>query len=90
MNRFSKDIDTLDNLLAGSFAWSTHVTRSDLIIADSYRIFLTILSNIIGAIVFVSIILPWFLIAVVVVSVFYVMAAAFYRPSAREMKVRAS
>lgn len=90
MNRFSKDIDTLDNLLAGSFAWLTHVTRSDLIIADSYRMFLATLSNIIGAVIFVSIILPWFLIAVAVVSVFYVMAAAFYRASAREMKVRAS
>ena len=89
MNRFSKDIDTLDNMLAGSFAWPTHVTCSNLF-ADSYRMFLTIFSNIIGAIVFVSIILPWFLVAVAVVSVFYVIAAAFYRASAREMKVRAS
>ena len=52
--------------------------------------FLATLANIIGAIVFVSIILPWFLIAVAVVSVFYIMAAAFYRASAREMKVRTS
>jgi len=90
MNRFSKDVDTLDNLLAGSFACPTHVTRSNLIIPDSFRMFLATLANIIGAIVFVSIILPWFLIAVAVVSAFYVMAAAFYRASAREMKVRAS
>jgi len=89
MNRFSKDVDTLDNLLAGSFACPAHITRSDLIIADSFRMFLVTLANIIGAIIFVSIILPWFLIAVAVVSVFYVIAAAFYRASAREIKVRA-
>jgi len=88
MNRFSKDVDTLDNLLAGSFACPAHITRSDLIIADSFRMFLVTLANIIGAIIFVSIILPWFLIAVAVVSVFYIMVAAFYRASAREIKVR--
>ena len=90
MNRFSKDVDTLDNLLAGSFALPRHVTCSNPIIPDSFRMFLATLANIIGAIVFVSIILPWFLIAVAVVSVFYIMAAAFYRASAREMKVRTS
>jgi ABC-type multidrug transport system permease subunit len=47
-------------------------------------------SNIIGAVVLISIILPWFLIAVAVVFVLYSMAAAFYRASARETKVRAS
>jgi hypothetical protein len=90
MNRFSKDVDTLDNLLAGSFAWPRHVIRSNPIIPDSFRIFIASLSNIIGAILFVSVILSWFLIAVAVVSVFYIMATAFYRASAREMKVRVS
>ena len=52
--------------------------------------FIATLPNIIGAIVFVSVILPWFLVAVAVVSVFYIIAAAFYRASAREMKVRFS
>jgi ABC-type multidrug transport system permease subunit len=51
--------------------------------------FLSTLSNILGAIILISIILPWFLIAVVIVSILYAMAAAFYRASAREMKVRA-
>ncbi len=46
-------------------------------------------STIIGAVVLISILLPWFLIAVAVVSVLYAMASAFYRASAREMKVRA-
>ena len=45
-------------------------------------------SNIIGAVVLISILLPWFLIAVAVVFVLYAMASAFYRASAREMKVR--
>jgi hypothetical protein len=38
----------------------------------------------------ISIILPWFLIAVAIVLLLYAMAAAFYRASAREMKVRAA
>src|SRR5260370_2466634 len=45
-------------------------------------------SNIIGAVVLISILLPWFLIAVAVVFVLYAMASTFYRSSAREMKVR--
>ena len=90
MNRFSKDVDTLDNLLAGSFAQPIHIICSNFIIPDSYRIFLVTSANIIGAIAFVSIIIPWFLIPTAVVSVFYIMAAVFYRASAREIKVRAS
>ena len=43
-----------------------------------------------GAIVLISIVLPWFLIAVAIVLVLYAMAAAFYRASARETKVRAA
>ena len=70
MNRFSKDIDTIDNILA-----------------DSYRMFLNTLSTIIGAIILIAIVLPWFLIAVAVVLVLYATAAAFYRASAREIKV---
>ncbi|KAH9068493.1 ABC transporter [Lactarius deliciosus] len=69
MNRFSKDIDTIDNMLA-----------------DSFRILINTFSTIIGAIVLISILLPWFLIAVAVFLVLYAMASAFYRASAREMK----
>ena len=36
----------------------------------------------------ISILLPWFLIAVAIVLVLYATAAAFYRASARELKVR--
>ncbi|KAH9173294.1 putative ATP-binding cassette transporter protein YOR1 [Lactarius sanguifluus] len=69
MNRFSKDIDTIDNMLA-----------------DSFRTLINTLSTIIGATVLISILFPWFLIAVAVVFVLYAMASAFYRASAREMK----
>ncbi|KAI0268425.1 ABC transporter [Russula aff. rugulosa BPL654] len=69
MNRFSKDIDTIDNMLA-----------------DSFRKFLNTASSTVGAVVLISILLPWFLIALAIVFVLYAMAATFYRASARETK----
>ncbi|GLB40491.1 putative transporter [Lyophyllum shimeji] len=69
MNRFSKDIDTIDNMLG-----------------DSLRMFAGTTSSIIGAIILISIVLPWFLIGVACIIVLYVWAAAFYRASARELK----
>lgn len=45
------------------------------------------LSAIIGAILLISITLPWFLIGVVCISIIYIYAAIFYRASARELKV---
>ncbi|KAF5342067.1 hypothetical protein D9611_001575 [Ephemerocybe angulata] len=69
MNRFSKDIDTIDNLLG-----------------DALRMFFGTLSNILGAIILISIVLPWFLIGVAAIALLYMWAAAFYRASARELK----
>ncbi|KII89764.1 hypothetical protein PLICRDRAFT_39929 [Plicaturopsis crispa FD-325 SS-3] len=69
MNRFSKDIDTIDNMLG-----------------EAFRMFFNTFSSIIGAIILISIILPWFLIAIVCISACYVLAAFFYRASARELK----
>ncbi|KIY65390.1 hypothetical protein CYLTODRAFT_492364 [Cylindrobasidium torrendii FP15055 ss-10] len=69
MNRFSKDIDTVDNLLA-----------------ESFRLLFNTVANIIGAVVLIAVVLPWFLIAVFVIGVLYVYSAAFYRASAREIK----
>ncbi|KAF8258908.1 ABC transporter [Lactarius quietus] len=69
MNRFSKDIDTTDNILA-----------------DSLRTLIGTFSTIVGAVVLISILIPWFLIAVVFVFILYGMASAFYRSSARELK----
>jgi hypothetical protein len=53
---------------------------------DSLRMLVTSASSIIGAIILISIVLPWFLIAVFCVLILYVYAAAFYRASARELK----
>ncbi|PCH42273.1 hypothetical protein WOLCODRAFT_137808 [Wolfiporia cocos MD-104 SS10] len=69
MNRFAKDIDTIDNLLG-----------------DAMRMLVATLGNILGAIILIAIVLPWFLIAVAAVSVCYIWAALFYRASARELK----
>ena len=44
-------------------------------------------SSILGAVILISIVLPWFLIAVFVVFIAYFYAAVFYRASARELKV---
>jgi ABC-type multidrug transport system fused ATPase/permease subunit len=61
-----------------------------LIFEDSFRTFLNASSSTVGAVVLISILLPWFLIALGIVFVLYAMAATFYRASARETKVRAS
>ncbi|TRM64251.1 P-loop containing nucleoside triphosphate hydrolase protein [Schizophyllum amplum] len=69
MNRFSKDVDTIDNTLG-----------------ESVRMFATTFSGILGAIILIAIVLPWFLIAVAAVMVVYLYAATYYRASARELK----
>lgn len=69
MNRFSKDIDTIDNMLS-----------------DAMRMFSNTFSQMIGAVILISIVVPWFLIAISVVLVFYYYMALFYRSSARELK----
>lgn len=69
MNRFSKDVDTIDNTLS-----------------DAMRMSVGTLGNIIGAIVLLAIISPYFLIAVAVVLFMYAHCAAFYRRSSREFK----
>jgi ABC-type multidrug transport system fused ATPase/permease subunit len=43
-------------------------------------------SSILGAIILISIVLPWFLIGVFCIITLYIYAAAFYRASARELK----
>ncbi|KIK47399.1 hypothetical protein CY34DRAFT_799345 [Suillus luteus UH-Slu-Lm8-n1] len=69
MNRFAKDIDTVDNL-----------------IGDSLRMLTATASQIVGAIILISIIIPYFLIAAFFILIFYYYAALFYRASARELK----
>ena len=48
------------------------------------------LSCFLGAIILISIVLPWFLIGVFTMLFAYLYAAAFYRASSRELKVRSS
>lgn len=55
-------------------------------IQDSLRMFFATLSNILGAVILIAIVLPWFLIAVFTISAVYLWAAMFYRASARELK----
>ena len=69
MNRFAKDIDTLDNTLG-----------------DSMRMAIQTLGAILGAIILLAIVQPYFLIAVAVVLTLYTHNAAFYRRSSREFK----
>ncbi|KAL5494990.1 hypothetical protein ACEPAI_452 [Sanghuangporus weigelae] len=69
MNRFAKDIDTIDNVLS-----------------EEMRMFANTFSQMIGAIVLISIVVPWFLIAMAFVIVMYYFMALFYRSSARELK----
>jgi hypothetical protein len=56
--------------------------------ADSFRTLVFTTAGVIGAIVLISVLLPWFLIAAAFVLMLYTMAFVFYRASAREMKVR--
>ena len=49
--------------------------------------FTSTFSSVLGAIILISLLLPWFLIGVLAVLFVYVYAAAFYRASARELTV---
>ncbi|KAF8758426.1 ABC transporter [Rhizoctonia solani] len=69
MNRFSKDVDTIDN-----------------VIGDACRMFIGTLVQIIGAVVLISVVQPWFLLAVAIVLLAYYWIALYYRASAREVK----
>ncbi|KAF9255406.1 ABC transporter [Marasmius fiardii PR-910] len=69
MNRFSKDIDTVDNNLT-----------------DSFRMLTATISNILGAVILISILLPYFLIAVFVILLIYIYIAHFYRASSQDFK----
>ena len=54
---------------------------------ESFRMFLATFSNIIGAIVLITVVIPWFLLGAFAIGCLYAYAAAFYRSSARELKV---
>ncbi|KAH8831323.1 P-loop containing nucleoside triphosphate hydrolase protein [Flagelloscypha sp. PMI_526] len=78
MYTFSKDVDTIDNNLV-----SASLTQSK---SESLRMFSATMANIIGAIILISIIVPWFLIGIFGILVIYGYIAHFYRASARDLK----
>ncbi|CAI2164333.1 9655_t:CDS:10 [Funneliformis geosporum] len=69
INRFSKDIDTCDNLLS-----------------DTYRMFLSTLTSVIGTFILISIIFVYFLIPLVPLLALYYFVAIYYRSTNRELK----
>ncbi|EPQ29164.1 uncharacterized protein PFL1_03451 [Pseudozyma flocculosa PF-1] len=69
MNRFSKDVDVVDNQLA-----------------DAIRMAANTMASVVGAVILITILTHYFIIAVAVVLVFYFFGALFYRSSAREVK----
>lgn len=64
------------------------VDTIDNVLGDAIRMFVGTLAQIIGAIVLVSIIQPYFLIAVTIILIPYYWVGIYYRPSAREIRVR--
>ncbi|SRR6266545_1190800 len=91
MNRFSKDIDNIDNQLGGGFCLVLALIQSetDFSTLESIRMFLATLATIVGSITLIAIVIPWFLIAAFAIMLIYAYAAAFYRASSRELKVYA-
>lgn len=59
----------------------------DNLLGDAMRMLVATLANIVGAIILIGVVIPWFLVAVAAVLVCYIWAAFFYRASARELKV---
>lgn len=56
-------------------------------VLENMRLLCMSFSTVVGAIVLIAVVLPWFLIAVACVVILYAYAAAYYRASARELKV---
>jgi ABC-type multidrug transport system fused ATPase/permease subunit len=69
LNRFTKDMDTIDNLLP-----------------DSARMAIATLGTVVGAIILITVLTHYFIIACAVVVFFYALASVMYRRGAREVK----
>ncbi|KAH0833242.1 ABC transporter [Lanmaoa asiatica] len=82
---FFETIVTLSSLLSHS----TDIDTVDNALGDAMRTLSATLFTIMGAIVLVSVVLPWFLLVLVFVLGFYFYIAFYYRKSARELKVHA-
>ncbi|KAJ7499774.1 ABC transporter [Mycena latifolia] len=62
----------------------------DNAVGESLRMWIATISAVLAGVIFIAIILPWFLIGLMCILLLYVYFAAFYRSSAREVKVRIS
>lgn len=75
LNRLSKDVDTLDNTLGDAMRMVSRFVkiRNQMILLTVDLIFqlVSTLANIVGAVILIAIVSPWFLIAVVVVFTIY-------------------
>lgn len=69
LNRFTKDIDTIDNTLP-----------------DSMRMAISTLGSVFGAIVLITVLTHYFIVAVAAVLIFYVGSSVLYQRGAREVK----
>jgi hypothetical protein len=56
-------------------------------VTDSFRLVVSNFSAVLGGVIIISIVLPWFLIAVFVVFIANVYVAVFYQTSSRDLKV---
>jgi ABC-type multidrug transport system fused ATPase/permease subunit len=65
---------------------SLDIDTIDNTLGDALRMLVNTLAQIIGSVVLIAIVLPWFLIAMAIISVVYWYMAIFYRASARELK----
>ena len=63
------------------------VDTIDNLLGDAIRMFVGTLAQIVGAVVLVSIVQPYFLIAVTIILIAYYWMGIYYRPSAREIRV---
>lgn len=88
MNRLTKDIDSESQKLSkqrrGKLTQSSLALDNTL--GDNMRMLISTLANIIGAVILIAIVEPYFLIAVAGVGVLYVQLAGFYQKSALSLK----
>lgn len=76
------------SFLSSLLSYRTDIDTVDNYIGDSLRMLSGTTSSIFGAIILISIIMPWFLLVIFFILSCYFYAAYFYRASARELKVR--
>ncbi|CAG8797621.1 2081_t:CDS:2, partial [Racocetra persica] len=56
------------------------------LLSESFRMFLTYLSNIIGILILTAVVFAWFIIPMVFLIILYYLTALYYRASSRELK----